>query len=174
MAELDLTEETVRKYSDMLYRLALAKTGNPHDAQDIMQEVFLKLVTSGKTFNDEEHRKAWLIRVTVNAGKNLVRSGSRQKEVSGFVASEWAEAYGNSGNAGKGSDNLNALETRLVVYPAVMSLDEKYRVIIHLFYYEDMQITEICKVTGLGANTVKSRLHRARNILKEKLGEVDF
>jgi RNA polymerase sigma-70 factor (ECF subfamily) len=164
MADRDLVEEVVRRYSDMLYRLALAKTGNPHDAQDIMQEVFLKLVTCDKTFNDEEHRKAWLIRVTVNTGKNLVTSAKRRRETEMPESMDYAE----------GGDNIKSLETKAVVYPAVMSLDEKYRVIIHLFYYEEMSITQICRVTGLGENTVKSRLHRARNILREKLKEVDF
>ena len=157
------TEEVVRKYSDMLYRLALAKTGNSHDAQDIVQEVFLKLIRSGKTFTDQEHRKAWLIRVTVNAGKNLNRSAFKRKNT------------GESPDFAKSEDNaFSRLETREVVRPAVMSLPEKYRIIVHLFYYEDLQITEICKATGLGLNTVKSRLHRARNILREKLKEVDF
>lgn len=154
-----MIEEVVRRYSDMVYRLALAKTGNTHDAEDIMQDVFLKLVTSGKVFNDEEHRKAWLIRVTVNAGINMARRGKHDQ-------------IGDYTYMGGEDKNFSHIETHSAVYPAVMSLDEKYRVIIHLFYYEDMQITEICKVTGLGENTVKSRLHRARNILREKLKEV--
>ncbi|MCL1903626.1 MAG: sigma-70 family RNA polymerase sigma factor [Oscillospiraceae bacterium] len=158
-----MVEEVVRKYSDMLYRLALAKTGNTHDAEDIIQEVFLKLVTSNKSFNDDEHQKAWLIRVTINAGKNLVKSSVKQKEVAITESYNLADDF-----------DIKTLETHSLVYPAVMSLDEKYRVIIHLFYYEDMQITDICKATGLGENTVKSRLHRARNILKEKLKGVDF
>ena len=160
-----MIEEAVRKYSDMIYRLALAKTGNPHDAEDLMQEVFLKLVTYGKTFNDEEHRKAWLIRVTINSGKNLMRKASLTKmpsteEICEFVGIE--------------DKSFSHIENKTVVFPVVMALDEKYRVVIHLFYYEDMPITEICKTTGLGQSTVKSRLHRARNILREKLKEVGF
>jgi len=158
-------EEAVHKYSEMLYRLAFAKTGNSHDAQDIVQETFLKLVRSQKTFNDEEHRKAWLIRVTVNAGKNLNLSAHKRRNVGDD---------GNRPEAGKNDENLSLIETKAVVYPAVMALPEKYRTIIHLFYYEDMQIEQICRVTGLGRNTVKSRLHRARALLKEELEEVDF
>lgn len=161
-------EDVVREYSDMLYRLALAKTGNPHDAQDITQEVFLKLINTrtGK-FRDEEHRKAWLIRVTVNAGKNLNNSAFKRKNAGGFDE-------GIMDNRSDEDDSFSRLETRAVVYPAVMELEEKYRIMIHLFYYEEMKITEICKATGLGENTVKSRLHRARSILKEKLKGVDF
>jgi RNA polymerase sigma-70 factor (ECF subfamily) len=158
-------EETVRRYSDMLYRLALAKTGNEHDAQDVMQEVFLKLMRyegSGKTFNDEEHQKAWLIRVTVNASINVHRAAS--KADGEFLD----EAYIGEDN------NIARLETRSIVLPAVQSLPEKYRVVIHLFYYEDMTIAEICKITGLPMNTVKSRLSRARSKLREILKEVDF
>ena len=160
-----MVEETIRKYSDMVYRLALAKTGNPHDAEDIMQEVFLKLVSSPKEFNDEEHRKAWLIRVTINTGLNLLTSAKRRKEAP-MVEYETLEL--------SDSDSLKDIENKAVVYPAVMALAEKYRVVIHLFYYEDMGILEICKTTGLGESTVKSRLRRARNILREKLKEVSF
>jgi RNA polymerase sigma-70 factor (ECF subfamily) len=159
-------EETVRRYSDMLYRLAFAKTGNSHDAQDIMQESFLKLVryeNSGKTFNNEEHRKAWLIRVAVNLSINVNKAKSKQNI-------EFDESY----ISGEGADEISRSDTASVVLPAVQSLPEKYRVIIHLFYYEDLSVAEICKATGLGENTVKSRLLRARSKLKEKLKEVDF
>ena len=164
-------DQIVRSYSDMLYRLALAKTGNSHDAQDVMQEVFLKLMryeSSGKTFNDEEHRKAWLIRVATNVGVNVSRSSFKR----GYVG-EFNDELDSTEYTGE-DESISQLETKTVVYPAVMSLPEKYRVIIHLFYYEDMQISDICKATGLGTNTVKSRLHRAREKLREKLKEVDF
>jgi RNA polymerase sigma-70 factor (ECF subfamily) len=169
MTQRTSIDDTVRKYSDMLYRLAYAKTGNSHDAQDVIQEAFLKLMrheSSGKSFNDEEHKKAWLIRVTANLGVNVNRSMYKRGNVGEFI--EGMEY------SGEQDENISRLETRTVVYPAVMSLPKKYRVIIHLFYYEDMPIAEICNVTGLGVNTVKSRLHRARNLLREKLKEVDF
>jgi RNA polymerase sigma-70 factor (ECF subfamily) len=159
-------EETVRSYSDMLYRLALAKTGNSHDAQDVIQEVFLRLIryeNTGKTFKDEEHRKAWLIRVTINLSINTLR-----------VMSKHDSEFDDSLDYISDNDEITRFETRSVVLPAVQSLDEKYRVIIHLFYYEDMTITEICKITDLPVNTVKSRLLRARNKLKEILKEVEF
>jgi RNA polymerase sigma-70 factor (ECF subfamily) len=163
-------EEIVKKYSDMLYRLAFARTGNSHDSEDIVQEVFLKLVRGGKTFKDDEHQKAWLIRVTVNAGKNLNLSAFKRKNAGELKDYENRADY----SAQKEDKTFSQLETKAVVYPAVLSLPEKYRIVVHLFYYEEMQIPEICKVTGLGTNTVKSRLHRARNLLREKLKEVDF
>jgi len=163
-----MIEETVRKYSDMLYRLAFAKTGNSHDSEDIVQDVFLKLIRSGKTFKDDEHEKAWLIRVTVNTGKNLLASPQRRKRQYN------SELSSPDMQIGKLDENLERLENQAVVYPAVMSLPEKYRLMIHLFYYEDMKISDIAKATGLSESTIKSRLHRARAILKEKLKEVDF
>ena len=167
---MNTIEDAVHRYSALLYRLALAKTGNIHDAQDITQEVFYKLLraeNAGKVFDDEEHRKAWLIRVAVNAGKSLVGSAFKR----GY-SGEIDERV--SGDVSGTDDAVSRLETRETVRPAVLSLPEKYRVIIHLFYYEDMGIDGISKVTGLGVNTVKSRLHRARNMLREKLREVDF
>jgi RNA polymerase sigma-70 factor (ECF subfamily) len=160
-------EEAVRRYSNMLYRLAFAKTANRHDAQDIMQEVFLKLMRyeqSGKTFNEEEHRKAWLIRVAVNLALNTRRSNAK-------AAGELDES---SLTDSESEDEISRMETKSVVLSAVQSLDEKYRVIVHLFYYEDLPITKIAKITGLPVNTVKSQLLRARNKLKELLKEVDF
>ncbi|MCL2036060.1 MAG: sigma-70 family RNA polymerase sigma factor [Oscillospiraceae bacterium] len=162
-------EEIVHRYSTMLYRLAFAKTGNNHDAEDIVQEVFIKLIThekSGKTFNDEEHRKAWLIRVTSNISVNVARSPHKVKN-----AGEFNEEFADSPQEDKA---IKDFETRSLVEPAVMSLPEKERVAVHLFYYEGLSLSQIAKATGQGINTVKSRLFRARKLLKEKLKGVDF
>ena len=155
----------MRRHSDMIYRLALAKTGNPHDAQDIMQEVFLRLMrftASKKTFSSDEHTKAWLIRVTLNLSINAHRSVKHQEEFDDtldYISED---------------KDIARMETKSVVLPAVQSLDEKYRVVIHLFYYEDLSLGQIARVTGLPVNTVKSRLLRAKNKLREILKEVDF
>ncbi|MDR0222664.1 MAG: sigma-70 family RNA polymerase sigma factor [Oscillospiraceae bacterium] len=160
---MDGFEEVMRRYSDMVYRLAFARTGNSHDAEDVTQEVFFGYVRAKKTFNDEEHRKAWLIRATVNASVNTVKSA--WKRHSGGELSE---------NEGKKDENLSRIETRSAVYSAVRSLSEKYRVVVHLFYYEDMTAAQIGKVMKLNENTVKSRLKRARDALREKLKGVGF
>jgi RNA polymerase sigma-70 factor (ECF subfamily) len=146
----------------MLYRLAFAKTGNSHDSEDTVQEVFLKYIRHSGKFDNEEHRKAWLIRVTINSSANITRR--RGAELGDYGGADFGES----------DKNLARVETQATVYPAVMSLPEKYRVIIHLFYYEEMQLPEICRTTGLPLNTVKSRLLRARNMLREKLKEVEF
>ncbi|MCL2634077.1 MAG: sigma-70 family RNA polymerase sigma factor [Oscillospiraceae bacterium] len=158
---MDSIDQVVRNYSDMLYRLAFARAGNSHDAEDIVQDVFLSYIRAGKTYKDEEHRKAWLIRTAINVSINLASSAWKRRS-----GGEFDE------NTGSFDENLERVEAHSVVYPAVQSLPEKYRVVIHLFYYEDMPINRISKVTGLGENTVKSRLKRARVMMKEKLGGV--
>ena len=164
----DSFEDVLREYSNMVYRLAFSRVRNSFDANDITQDVFLKYIRAGKTYNDEEHRKAWLIKTTVNTSKTLVLSSWNRRR------SPW-EFSGVTPEAGGISEdkNLKNVETKSVVYSAVMDLPKKYRTVIHLFYYEDMNISDISKTTGQNVNTVKSQLHRARNLLKEKLG-VDF
>lgn len=150
----DISAETlVDIYSDMVYRLAYARTQNFHDAQDITQEVFLKYIRSGKKFNDEEHRKAWLIRVAVNAGNSFAKSAWNRHRA------ELSEA----------ETEVENLPEKSGVYYAVKELPEKYRVIVHLFYYEEISVKEICKILGMGESAVKSRLFRAREMLREKL-----
>ena len=171
----DSFEEVLRNYSDMVYRLAFSRVRNPHDANDVMQDVFLKYIRTGKTYNDEEHRKAWLIKTTINTSKTLVLSSWNRRRSSEELTDEFfasADAPLNS-NCDKTMQNI---ETKSVVLSAVMSLPKKYRTVIHLFYYEDMSLNDLTEATGLTLNTVKSQLHRARNLLKDKLEElgVDF
>ncbi|MDE5741539.1 MAG: sigma-70 family RNA polymerase sigma factor [Oscillospiraceae bacterium] len=145
-------------YSDMVYRLAYARSQNVHDAQDITQDVFLKYIRSEKKFNDEEHRKAWLIRVTVNAGNSLAKSAwNRHRADISEAEAETVELPEKSG-----------------VYYAVRELPEKYRVTVHLFYYEEFSVKEIGRILGIGETAVKSRLFRAREMLREMLGGENF
>jgi len=154
----------IKLYSDTVYRLAFARAGNSYDAEDITQEVFLRYIRAGKTFSDEEHRKAWLIRTAINTSVNVMKSAYKRRY--------GGEPDYNSENTAT-DDNIARLEDKSVVYNAVLKLPEKYRIVIHLFYYEDMKIERISEVTGIGINTVKSRLKRARDLLREELKE-DF
>ena len=155
----DISAETlVDMYSDMVYRLAFARSQNVHDAQDITQEVFLKYIRSGKKFNDEEHRKAWLIKVAVNAGNSFAKSAWNRHRAD--ISEAEAETEG--------------LPEKSEVYYAVRELPEKYRVIVHLFYYEEISVKEIGRILGIGESAVKSRLFRAREMLREKLGGENF
>ena len=158
-------EQVLELYNKMVYRLAFARTGNVQDAEDVLQEVFLRYIRANKTFNDEEHRKAWLLRVTVNCSKTLVTSSWNRRR-----------------SAEETDDNLFVTEdkqferwdTENVVLEAVKSLPEKYRVAVHLFYYEELSVEEIGRITGSGLSAVKTRLHRARSMLKNILKEEEL
>ena len=151
----------LKDYSDMVYRLALSQLRNKADAEDIFQEVFIKYIKSEKTFDNDEHIKAWLIRVTVNCCKKLRKTAWFRHTV---PLEEYSE------------ESTNGIEyEKSEVYYAVMELPQKYRTVIHLFYYEDMQIAEISNVLNMKQSTVLSQLRRARNILRQKLkGEYDY
>lgn len=163
----DSLETVVDLYGKMIYRLAYAKTSNIHDAEDIMQEVFLryaKIGKEGKIFESEEHRKAWLLRVTVNCSKTALRS-SWNKRRSHEELDE---------NTPSSDLSMDKADTKLSIRKAVASLSEKYRIIIHLYYFEELSAKEVSDIVGVSENAVKTRLNRARNKLKEILKEVDF
>lgn len=144
-------EMMIEKYSNMVYRLALTRTNTRENSEDVYQEVFLRLARKMPEFKNEEHEKAWLIRVTINCSKNLLNSSflkntTEMKEELVFETKE-----------------------RHDIYYAVQDLPVKYRTIIYLFYYEDYKINEISKILKINENTIKSRLSRAREKLKEKI-----
>lgn len=154
----------MRKYADMVYRLAYSRTGNPTDAQDVVQDVFLRYIRADKTYNDEEHRKAWLIKITVNCSKSLLTSAWNRHR----SAEEQDE------NRGECDSRFDEIDTKSEVYGAVLALPVKYRTVIHLFYYEDMSVAQIARATGAGESAVKSQLSRARAMLRESLKGVEF
>ena len=143
-----------RQYAPAVYRLAYARTGNRADAEDVMQEVFLRLVKARPSFGSGAHAKAWLLRVAANCASDLFRLPWRRRE----------EPL---------KDNLPAPEEPETgsVTEAVLSLPARYRIPIHLYYYEDLSVAEIARTIGKSEGTVKSRLFRARNLLRERLRE---
>lgn len=145
-------KEIIEKYSNMIYRLAMARTGNKDMSDDIYQEVFLRLAKKLPKFESEEHEKAWLIRVTINCSKNMLNSG--------FIRHR-AEL----------DENLT-FETpeRHEIYYAVQKLPLKYKTVIHLYYYENYSIREISKILRVNENTIKTRLARARKELEKSVG----
>lgn len=157
-----VTDEVVRHYSPMIYRIALTKTKSSHDADDIFQEVFLKLVMNEKPFESEEHRKAWLIRVTVNCcNSHFVAPWRKNVETMEDVMLEQMPDEGET--FWQESDSPD-------VYAQVMKLPEQMREVVLLFYYEDMSIREIADVVGTSEVNVKKRLSRAREKLRLELG----
>jgi RNA polymerase sigma-70 factor (ECF subfamily) len=148
-------DDAVRRYADMVYRLAVLNTPCEADAEDIFQEVFLKLFRFRERIESEEHLKAWLIRVTINQCRSLTASAWNKRKVSMESIGEMA---------------AEEAEDRSDVLDAVRSLPEKYALVIHLYYYEGLQINEIAKLLGKNEATIKTQLARGRNMLKSKLG----
>ena len=138
----------VRRHENRLYRTALAILGHRAEAEDVVQEVFLKFIEKRPSFQSPDHEKAWLIRVAVNLCKNRLRSSWWQKTVP-LLESYPAAPSGQDG-----------------VIEAVMSLPPKYRTVIHLFYYEDYSTAQIGALTGQKEFTVRSLLTRARQKIK--------
>ena len=141
-------------YKDMIYRTALAAVGNNADAEDILQEVFLKYFKTHPVFESREHEKAWFLRVTINESKNLLRSAWRRRRVDVDIASL-------GGQTAPGSNP---------VLEAVLSLPEKYRIAIYLHYFEDYTIKEIAGITGSSESAVAQHLTRGRKRLEKQLG----
>ena len=148
--------ELVDKYSSMIYRLAYVRLNSNADAEDITQEVLLKYIRADKKFKDEEHRKAWLLKVTANAVVSHIRSQKRGQMVDLEEIEEVVAAPEN-----KHRDLKYVIE----------QLPEKYRMVIHMFYYEELSIKEISEITGDSEGTVKSQLSRGRDKLKKLLEE---
>lgn len=158
-------EQLIDKYSDMVYRIAFSRTQNVQDAQDITQDVFLKYLKytqAGNTFHEEDHRKAWLLKVAVNTGNTYVKTAWFRHRASLTEVSDMTEAA------------TDSIGEKSEVYYAVMALPEKYRVVVHLFYFEELSIKEIGQILKMSETAVKSRLHRSREMLKETLKEADY
>lgn len=150
-------EEIVKKYFNTVYRLALSQTKNKAYADDVTQEVFLRFLKKERNFASDEHIKAWFIRVTINCSKSI------------FLSSHFKKCV-------PLSDELTFdTPEKSDVYYAVAELPPKYRTAIHLFYYEDLSVSEIARILKSKESTVKSQLHRGRELLKSKLkGGYDF
>ena len=147
----------VKRWGDMVWRLALARTANVADAEDVFQEVFLRYFRHEDRFDSDEHRKAWLIRCTVNRAKSLVASPWRRRT----VPLETAEEVG-------------VEDDYREVYSVVLSLPAKYRTAIHLHYFEGLSVAEMAETLNVPEGTIKSQLSRGRALLREMLQEVEL
>lgn len=144
-------EEVVEIYADMVYKIALSQMKNKEDAEDIFQEVFLNYMNCKKDFLSEEHEKAYIIRMTVNCCKKHFKSAWFRHRAD---LTEFTEA-------------ASMDETERDLYEAVLELPAKYKIVIHLFYYEDMSISQIGQALNIKESTVKSQLMRGRKMLKQ-------
>ena len=144
------------QYAGMLYRLAYARTGSRADAEDVMQTVMLKLFEYDKEFESEAHLKHWLLRVSVNESRKLLRSFWRRVSV---PLDDWREL-----EAPEHGERAELLE-------AVMALDPKYRLAIYLYYYEGLTVAETAAAMRANPSTVQTWLLRARARLRSALDE---
>lgn len=145
----------MERYSDTVRRLCMIHLKNYADTEDIFQTVFLKYVLSSVRFENDEHEKAWFIRVTINACKDLLKSFFRSHTVSLEEVMELP--------AELSPDHSEVLE-------AVLSLPQKYRDVVYLHYFEEYTAPEISRALGKNVNTVYTLLKRSKQILREKLG----
>ena len=148
----------IDKYADMIQRICLYRLKNKEDTEDVFQNVFLKYMLYEGQFENEEHEKSWLIRVTLNACKDFFKIFLRKKTVplevlaeAVYISKEYSE-----------------------VLEAVLSLPEKYKDVIYLHYYEGYSAYEIGTILKKKENTVYSLLSRGRGILREILGGEQF
>lgn len=148
------TEIVIVKYKDSIFKVAFNILKNVQDAEDVTQDVIIKYHQSNKDFTSEEHIKSWLIRLTINKSKNIISSFIKRRV---FPIEDYMEVF-----------RIEKSENR-DLFKEVMKLNYKYRIVIHLYYYEDYSIKEISKILKISENNTKVRLNRARNILKKNL-----
>ena len=144
-------ERVIEQYSDMVYRIALTRTGTKENAEDIYQDVFMKYSQKKPKFESFAHEKAWLIRVTINLTKN-------------FNNSSWSKKVVNL-------DENMVFETpeETGVFEVVCKLPQNYKTVIYLMYYEGYKINEIAKIMKKKEGTIKTWAYRARQLLKNNL-----
>ena len=153
-SEQEITR-VIGQYADTVRRICMLHLKNHADTEDIFQTVFLKYALYSDVFESQEHEKAWLIRVTVNACKDLLKSFFRSQVISVEEIAELPTPMS--------QDNREVLE-------AVLSLPVKYKDVVYLHYYEGYTAPEISRILRMNQNTVYTRLTRARELLRSKLG----
>ena len=168
--------ELVNRYSDKVYRLAYRLTGNPDDAEEVLQEVFIILVEKLGTFRQEARFSTWLYRVAANASYMYLRGGKKDKQskvsiddykpyndhgvLEGVEDTDWSEIP---------DYQLLSQEGTQLIEKAINQLPEDYRIVFHMKDVEGMTSKEIAKTLGLSLPAVKSRVLRARLFLRDKL-----
>lgn len=144
----------VERHSDTVRRLCMIHLKNYADTEDIFQTVFLKYVLSSVSFESQEHERAWFVKVTINACRDLLKSFFHSRTVSLDAVMEQPQELP--------PDNREVLE-------AVLSLPGKYRDVVYLHYYEDYTAPQISRILGKNVNTVYTLLTRSRQLLRDKL-----
>ena len=149
-------ERLLSQHGDSILRLAYAYLHNMSDAEDVLQDTLLQFLKTAPVLENPDHEKAWLLRVAVNRAKDITRSFWRRNKIS---IEEYAEEIP--------FENQEDRE----LFEAVMKLPEKYRDVIHLYYYEELSVKEIAGILGASQGSVKMRLSRGRSFLRDVFKE---
>ena len=173
--ELDAValESAMERWGDTVLRLATSRMGNVSDAEDVFQTVFMRLLQSRDRFVDDEHLKAWLLRVTVNCCNDAHRSpwSKRRSELDDATAAKLRASELDEPGRERPDDALARRDLeRGELSAALARLTPRQRTAVHLFYFEGYATDEIARITGERPGTVRSHLHRARKALKIDLG----
>ncbi|MEK6223672.1 MAG: sigma-70 family RNA polymerase sigma factor [Thermodesulfobacteriales bacterium] len=170
--------ELVNRYSDKVYRLTYRITGNPDDAEEVLQEVFIILIEKLHTFRQESRFSTWLYRVAANASYMYLRGGKKKKESQ--VSFDDYKPYNDQGVLEGVQDKdwsdipdykLLSLEGSQLIEKAIAELPEEYKIVFHMKDVEAMTSKEIAKILNLSLPAVKSRVLRARLFLRDKLSD---
>ena len=156
-------ETLMRKHGNEVLRTAYSYVKDKFTAEDIFQEVFIKVYKNLENFRDESDIKTWIIRITINTAKDYLKSAYSRKVV---PMMEFKEDQMVSDNDFEEIENRDRDEQ---VKKTVMSLPEQYREVLLCVYYHDMSVADTAKSLGIAEGTVKSRLSRARDMMKNKL-----
>ena len=146
--------ELAAMYQDNLFAVAFNICQNTQDAEDVIQDTFVQYYTTKKEFENEQHIRAWLLRVVINKAKNVTRTFWRRNKIS---IEDYMETL-----------TFDTPESE-TLFETVMQLPEKYRIVIHLYYYEDYAVSEIADILKLSESNVKTRLSRGRAMLRKEL-----
>ena len=147
----------VENYSSLIFRISYCILCNLADAEDAVQETFLKYLTKAPEFNDEEHRKAWLIKVSANISKNMLMFRLKRDTVN----------IEDIENIGIDSENFETFEL-------IMSLPSKHKIVLTLYYIEGYRCREIAEIIGISEEAVRKRLQKGRELLRKKLEEEEY
>ena len=149
-----MEEQIVRTYADMVYRIACRYVKNSIDADDVFSEVFLAYFKKERTFESEEHRKAWLIRVTINCAKDFLMQRAQMQELNEETLAD---------------QTASTEDTYIDLHRAIEQLRPDYREVIKLYYLDDLSVKQIAQILDKNENTVKTQLSRARDMLRTYL-----
>jgi RNA polymerase sigma-70 factor (ECF subfamily) len=166
--------ELLDTYRDRVFNITFRMLGNRHEAEDVAQEVFITVFKTIESFREESKFSTWLYRVAVNHCKNRIKYLARRHDRDRDELDEATAATGVNGAIGAPMPSapdrqLAGAQMEKLIQDAIATLEEDQRILVVLRDVEDLSIEEICKITDLPDGTVKSRLHRARLVLRKKL-----